>query len=85
MPSKSPAQHKLMQAVAHNPAFAKKTGIPTKVGKEFAKIISFRIAQGSSKEAHSYLIGLVFQSPLLASFLLFKRQRGYKFVIGLLL
>ena len=24
MPSKSPAQHKLMQAVAHNPAFAKK-------------------------------------------------------------
>tara|TARA_R110000868_G_C10643168_1_gene744312 strand:+ start:52 stop:357 length:306 start_codon:yes stop_codon:yes gene_type:complete len=37
MPSKSPAQHKLMQAVAHNPAFAKKTGIPTKVGKEFVR------------------------------------------------
>jgi len=37
MPSKSPAQHNLMEAVAHNPAFAKKTGIPTKVGKEFAK------------------------------------------------
>ena len=37
MPSKSPAQHRLMEAVAHNPAFAKKVGIPAKVGKEFAK------------------------------------------------
>lgn len=37
MPSKSPAQHKLMSAVANNPSFAKKTGIPTKVGKEFVK------------------------------------------------
>jgi hypothetical protein len=37
MPSKSPAQHKLMEAVAHNHSFAKKVGIPTKVGKEFAK------------------------------------------------
>jgi len=37
MPSKSPAQHKLMAAVAHNPAFAKKVGISQKVGKEFAK------------------------------------------------
>jgi hypothetical protein len=37
MPSKSPAQHKLMEAVAHNPVFAKKAGIPQNVGKEFAK------------------------------------------------
>ena len=37
MPSKSPAQHKLMQAVAHNPAFAKKVGVSQKVGKEYAK------------------------------------------------
>jgi hypothetical protein len=37
MPSKSSSQHKLMQAVAHNPSFAKKVGIPQKVGKEFAK------------------------------------------------
>jgi len=36
MPSKSPAQHRLMEAVAHNPGFAKKVGIPQKVGKEFA-------------------------------------------------
>ena len=37
MPSKSPSQHRLMEAVAHNPAFAKKVGIPQKVGKEFAR------------------------------------------------
>ena len=37
MPSKSPSQHNLMEAVAHNPAFAKKVGIPQKVGKDFAK------------------------------------------------
>jgi len=37
MPTKSPAQHKLMEAVAHNPSFAKKVGIPSKVGKEFVR------------------------------------------------
>jgi hypothetical protein len=36
MPAKSKAQNRLMQAVAHNPAFAKKVGIPQKVGKDFA-------------------------------------------------
>jgi len=36
MPSKSPSQHRLMEAVAHNPAFAKKVGIPQSVGKDFA-------------------------------------------------
>ena len=35
MPSVSKAQHRLMQAAAHNPAFAKKTGVPVKVAKEF--------------------------------------------------
>jgi len=37
MPSKSSSQHRLMEAVAHNPAFAKKTGIPQSVGKDFAQ------------------------------------------------
>lgn len=36
MPSKSPAQAKLMRAVAHNPAFARKVDVPQKVGREFA-------------------------------------------------
>lgn len=35
MPSKSEAQKKTMRAVAHSPKFAKKVGIPQKVGKDF--------------------------------------------------
>ena len=35
MPSKSPKQARTMAAAAHNPAFAKKVGIPGKVAKEF--------------------------------------------------
>lgn len=35
MPSKSQKQHKLMQAAAHNSAFAKKVGVPQKVAKEY--------------------------------------------------
>lgn len=35
MPSESPKQARLMAGVAHSPAFAKKVGIPQKVGKEF--------------------------------------------------
>jgi hypothetical protein len=37
MPTKSKKQEQLMQAVAHNPEFAKKVGIPVKVGKEMTK------------------------------------------------
>lgn len=37
MPSKSLSQHRLMQAVAHNPKFAKKVGVSQSVGKEFEK------------------------------------------------
>ncbi len=37
MPSKSQSQHKLMNAAAHNKAFAEKVGVPTKVAKEFAE------------------------------------------------
>lgn len=37
MPSKSPKQARTMAAAAHNPAFAKKVGIPTKIAKEFNK------------------------------------------------
>jgi hypothetical protein len=36
MPSTSAKQHRFMEAVAHNPKFAKKAGVPQKVGKEFA-------------------------------------------------
>ena len=36
MPSKSKEQHNFMAAVANNPAFAKKAGVPQSVGKEFS-------------------------------------------------
>lgn len=45
MPSKSPAQHRLMEAVAHDPGFAKKVGIKQSVGRDFA----------NADKAHKYL------------------------------
>ena len=35
MPSTSKKQHKFMETVAHNPAFAKKVRVPQSVGKDF--------------------------------------------------
>ena len=35
MPSTSKKQHNFMAAIAHNPSFAKKVGIPQSVGKDF--------------------------------------------------
>jgi hypothetical protein len=37
MPSTSKKQHNFMEAVANNPKFAKKAGVPQSVGKEFEK------------------------------------------------
>ena len=37
MPSTSAKQHRFMEAVAHNPAFAKKAGVPQNVGQDFSK------------------------------------------------
>jgi hypothetical protein len=37
MPSTSKKQHNFMEAVAHNPSFAKKTGVPQSVGKDFSE------------------------------------------------
>lgn len=37
MPSKSKAQHKFMAAVANNPQFARRAGVPQSVGREYMK------------------------------------------------
>ena len=50
MPTKSPEQHRFMDAVAHNPKFAKKVGVPTKVGKEFVRADK-RMADGGGVNA----------------------------------
>ena len=53
MPAKSAKQKRFMDAAAHNPAFAKKVGIPSKVAKEFSsesKGMTFRKG-GEMKES----------------------------------
>lgn len=53
MPSKSPAQARLMAAAAHNPAFAKKVGVPQSVAREFnAHDAMIGILRGSRKGSH---------------------------------
>ena len=37
MPSKSKAQHNFMAAVANNPQFARRAGVPQSVGREYMK------------------------------------------------
>ena len=37
MPSKSPAQRRLMAAAAHSSKFAKKVGVPMNVAKKFVR------------------------------------------------
>lgn len=37
MPSTSKKQHNFMEAIAHNPSFAKKVGVPQSVGSDFAQ------------------------------------------------
>ena len=37
MPTTSKKQHKFMEAVANNPSFAKKVGVPQSVGQDFSK------------------------------------------------
>lgn len=48
MPYASEKQKRLMQGVAHNPAFAKKVGIPQSVGKKFAE---HKAGGGAAKES----------------------------------
>jgi hypothetical protein len=48
MPSKSPKQRRTMAAAAHNPAFAKKVGIPVSVAKEFNKADTKKSGRGAS-------------------------------------
>ncbi len=56
MPSKSRAQHKLMTAVAHNPEFAKKVGVPGSVGKDFVEADK-KVAIKSKGKVKTYVNG----------------------------
>lgn len=53
MPAVSKKQKRLMDAAAHNPEFAKKVGIPTKVAKEYSEAsrgLKFRKGGGEMKK-----------------------------------
>lgn len=49
MPSKSPAQKRLMAGVAHSPSFAKKVGVPQSVGREFNKADALKAKRAKKK------------------------------------
>lgn len=51
MPSKSLAQAKLMRAVSHNPAFAKKVGVPQAVGQELEAVDEARADDPEKRKA----------------------------------
>ena len=46
MPAVSKKQEKFMQAVAHNPSFAKKVGVSQSVGREFTKGKQMKYSKG---------------------------------------
>lgn len=62
MPSKTPKQKSFMAAVANNPKFAKKVGVPSKVGKEFAmkdkKMGMKKMASGGLAGGHKAADGI---------------------------
>ena len=53
MPATSLKQKKFMDAAAHNPAFAKKAGVPVKVAKEFSKASKGQTFKGDGEMKES--------------------------------
>ena len=57
MPAVSDKQKKFMDAVAHNPAFAKKVGVPKAVGKDFSEASKgMKFGKGSKTRADAQAI-----------------------------
>ena len=57
MPSTSGKQHRFMAAVASNPKFAKKAGVPQSVGEEFIKADKGRKFAGGGEMESKKMIG----------------------------
>ena len=58
MPSVSGKQHRFMAAVANNPKFAKKAGVPQSVGEEFIKADKGRkFSEGGDMKESKKMIG----------------------------
>lgn len=57
MPAVSSKQKKFMDAVAHNPAFAKKVGVPKAVGKDFSEASKgMKFGKGSKSRADAQAV-----------------------------
>ena len=57
MPSTSKKQHNFMAAVANNPSFAKKVGVPQSVGKEFSNADKGRkFAKGGDMKSENMMM-----------------------------
>lgn len=57
MPATSEKQKKFMDAVAHNPAFAKKVGVPKAVGKDFSEASKgMKFGKGSKSRADAQAV-----------------------------
>ena len=57
MPSTSGKQHRFMAAVANNPKFAKKAGVPRSVGEEFLKADKGRKFAGGGEMESKKMVG----------------------------
>ena len=58
MPSKTKAQHNLMAMVAHNPAAAKRVGIPQSVGRDYVEADKGRkFNQGGDMKESKAMVG----------------------------
>ena len=56
MPATSEKQKRFMDAAAHNPAFAKKAGVPVSVAKDFSKASKGAKFGGSGNRADSQVV-----------------------------
>ena len=54
MPSSTPKQANFMRVVSHNPGFAKKVGVPQKVGQDFEAADQAKAA--GPKEIHGDMV-----------------------------
>lgn len=54
MPSVSGKQHRYMEMIAHNPAAAKREGVPQSVGKDFVAADKGKKFAGKSKARKRY-------------------------------
>jgi hypothetical protein len=79
MPSSSKKQHNFMAAVAKNPAFAKKAGVPASVGQDFLNADKGRkFKEGGDMKESKKMIGqeLAFMKKKGAPKSMIKHERG---------